>query len=509
MSSSLSSITIYAVGVILPALALSTVCLRYYVKTLRSQSFGVDDAFIGIAMRQVICVGLAVMEIWGTSKHYLAWEYHMSRNGNPLAPLLLALENLGKISLANYLLQDLALGLVKLSVLLFYRRIFCGRTFDICSKLLIALVSLWALLFTFLHLFQCGTQFHAIWGPLDERLKLCLDVTPITEAMAITDVVTDGFILILPVPMVLRLQMSRPRKVSIICIFLLGGLAVAAGIIRLLGSRFSLTANKAPQPAGGGAAAPQNPQAEMQMMEAMVRQMSYGMSVMTALIFWTVVELSLSITAACLPTLRPIVTSNGRLNGWVDKVRSKIAQSLGSSGLGASSHERNGYGGVSAANKGGGGVAGSAGMSSVKRPEAKECYFRVGSPSHSQISEFETGASVGGTTGGGGGPWGPSQTRSYARRISDVEVGNEDSAVRLDHEITQRCQTDGIGATRTNTGDAILTRTDSTPTIPVIFSPTTRARRDAVDFVGMGRTRDGDIEMKTYGHGRADGLGIG
>ena len=53
---------------------------------------------------------------------------------------------------------------------------------------------------------------------------MCLDVTPITEAMAVTDVVTDGFILALPVPMVLRLQMSRPRKVSIICIFLLGGL---------------------------------------------------------------------------------------------------------------------------------------------------------------------------------------------------------------------------------------------------------------------------------------------
>ena len=37
------------------------------------------------------------MEVWGSSKRYLAGEYHMSDNSNPLAPLLLALGYLAKV----------------------------------------------------------------------------------------------------------------------------------------------------------------------------------------------------------------------------------------------------------------------------------------------------------------------------------------------------------------------------------------------------------------------------
>jgi hypothetical protein len=96
------------------------------------------------------------------------------------------------------LVQDMAFGLAKLSVLFFYRRIFFTRTFKALSMALIVLVIMWSLGFFSAYLFRCGTHFWALWAPLIYLVQYCYDSAPMFQALGVSDVVTDILILSLP-----------------------------------------------------------------------------------------------------------------------------------------------------------------------------------------------------------------------------------------------------------------------------------------------------------------------
>lgn len=96
------------------------------------------------------------------------------------------------------MVQDISFGLAKLSVLFFYRRIFSTRTFKLVNTCLMATVVVWSISFFVAYLFRCGTNFWALWAPLQYLLDYCYDSTPMFYTLAITDVVTDVLILSLP-----------------------------------------------------------------------------------------------------------------------------------------------------------------------------------------------------------------------------------------------------------------------------------------------------------------------
>ncbi|KAL8826762.1 MAG: hypothetical protein Q9191_003598 [Dirinaria sp. TL-2023a] len=105
-----------------------------------------------------------------------------------------------KIKWPFNLLHVLILGSIKLSVLFFYRRIFRGQIFDWCSRALIGVVGFWMIAFFFTILFECGTKFWALWSTLDDLITHCLDEVMALKALTISDVITDGLILTMPVP---------------------------------------------------------------------------------------------------------------------------------------------------------------------------------------------------------------------------------------------------------------------------------------------------------------------
>ena len=99
----------------------------------------------------------------------------------------------------------MALGFIKLSILSFYRRIFVinrGTTMDIITKLSILVISLWTVAFVLLTIFCCGTKFAANWGPIAEQLQDCPVGLTIKYGLAISDLILDLFIFILPLPFV-------------------------------------------------------------------------------------------------------------------------------------------------------------------------------------------------------------------------------------------------------------------------------------------------------------------
>lgn len=84
-------------------------------------------------------------------------------------------------------------------MLFFYRRIFRGKAFDIITSTLIGFVIVWILSFFFAILFRCGTNFWSLWAPLEYLIANCYNIAPVFEAFTVTDVITDGLILTIPI----------------------------------------------------------------------------------------------------------------------------------------------------------------------------------------------------------------------------------------------------------------------------------------------------------------------
>lgn len=169
-----------------------------------------------------------------------------------------------------------ALGLNKLSILCFYRRIFCdgkragSDPYSLSTYGMIWLVALWTIAMFFSDVFMCKTHFWQIVSLTDH--SSCYHAPPHYKFDIAADFTFDVVILILPIPLVglfiamsvmkltekvWQLQMPTSRKIAIILTFLLGitfvstcnpqcshltlGSAVAASLTRLLWVVYNFT----------------------------------------------------------------------------------------------------------------------------------------------------------------------------------------------------------------------------------------------------------------------------
>lgn len=114
-------------------------------------------------------------------------------------------------------------GLIKISVVLLYRRLFrVKRGFGIYSMFLMVLLVLWTVGFLFARGFQCGTKLSRVWTFTPDRLKLCYATNPISNGFMISDVITDLIVVLSPVPVVWKMHLPRPQKFAVMGIFAMG-----------------------------------------------------------------------------------------------------------------------------------------------------------------------------------------------------------------------------------------------------------------------------------------------
>ena len=122
-----------------------------------------------------------------------------------------------KLDFSVLVVEKFSYSCIKLSVLFFYRRIFYHRhTFRILNNILIVAVILWGLTFMFVEAFTCGSDSH--------HGHPCAPQEWLALWFAITDVVGDVAVLVLPYPCIRALQMSRREKIGLSAIFMMGTL---------------------------------------------------------------------------------------------------------------------------------------------------------------------------------------------------------------------------------------------------------------------------------------------
>ncbi|KAK0626376.1 hypothetical protein B0T14DRAFT_387386, partial [Immersiella caudata] len=127
------------------------------------------------------------------------------------------------------------LTLTKVSILCFYLRIFPNRTFRICSFVTMAWVGISGIIFVFLQLFQCvPVQFiWEGWKKGDFGSYQCLDVNALAFTTATFGIAQDIVILVLPLPLLAKLDVSRRSKLGIMLMFSLGIFVFITSCVRL------------------------------------------------------------------------------------------------------------------------------------------------------------------------------------------------------------------------------------------------------------------------------------
>lgn len=99
-------------------------------------------------------------------------------------------------------------GLIKLSVLSFYHRIFVvdkplsnARTLLFTS--MIILVVIWSVAYAFTFIFMCGTRFDVLVGESeDDPAIYCVNILRVGYSYAIPDLISDMIIILIPIPFV-------------------------------------------------------------------------------------------------------------------------------------------------------------------------------------------------------------------------------------------------------------------------------------------------------------------
>lgn len=100
--------------------------------------------------------------------------------------------------------------LIKYSILLLYHRVFPGRTFRNFLIVTAVVVTAWALAAFFCDTFTC----YPIESQWDTSIKgTCIDYGEVTLGIGIANVIIDCVLLVLPLPILWKLQMSPRRKV--------------------------------------------------------------------------------------------------------------------------------------------------------------------------------------------------------------------------------------------------------------------------------------------------------
>ncbi|WYZ36435.1 hypothetical protein EsH8_XIV_000035 [Colletotrichum jinshuiense] len=127
-----------------------------------------------------------------------------------------------------------AVFVIKTSILLFYWRVFMGNLLSFRFSLWVGifLVVSYPVYFMTTMGFCCNPLPH-YWTQFKGTTGTCINVGRFFVILAIINLVTDVILLAIPVPEILKLQMSKDKKIAVCGILGLGGFVCVASAVRV------------------------------------------------------------------------------------------------------------------------------------------------------------------------------------------------------------------------------------------------------------------------------------
>ena len=125
-----------------------------------------------------------------------------------------------QLLIATSCMYIVAIAMVKISVLFFYRRIFPSRRFLIILRIVGGFIMCYSTVQLLVFVFEC-IPIRGAWDPLIQAK--CIHVNDMFIAMSAFDVLTGVMTLCLPIPLIWQLHVSKRSKIHLMGIFILGG----------------------------------------------------------------------------------------------------------------------------------------------------------------------------------------------------------------------------------------------------------------------------------------------
>lgn len=207
-----------ALAIVAMVLAVPSIGLRWYARC-KSSTLGVDDYLALLATIALIAVSAVQL-----ASSFIGFGVHVWVVDPRMAiPLL----RLYWVSQQLYILDQL---LTKISLLALYLRVFPTRWINITARYGILVMVIQETIFYFLILLRCAPV-SASW---DIRQKgRCLDLNAIGFAGAILGIVEHFGILVMPLPELWKLKLSRRRRIMLAAVFSLGSFSLFTSVIRI------------------------------------------------------------------------------------------------------------------------------------------------------------------------------------------------------------------------------------------------------------------------------------
>lgn len=185
--------------------------------------------------------------------------------------------------------------MVKISIIMFYLRIFPQPLFRKCCHGAIVLCVGYGLAFLLVSVFQCRPINYA-WLRWDgEHQGSCNNINAQGWTSAAINVVLDFVIIGLPIPMVAKLNMNRRKKFLVMLMFSLGLIVTVVSILRLqVLVQFGASGNFTCR-------------ITCQMCSSKTRSNEKSLGNYTGVGYWSTSEVDLAIICACLPAIRGLI----------------------------------------------------------------------------------------------------------------------------------------------------------------------------------------------------------
>ncbi|MCJ1431485.1 hypothetical protein MMC27_000838 [Xylographa pallens] len=144
------------------------------------------------------------------------------------------LSNVKSFLLALYVFAicySIGLAIIKFSILAFLFRVFHVPTFKLPLSITAVIITLTTVASLCTAIFSCH-PIHGFWDL--ETPSTCIDPLKFYFAQAIPSIITDIILLILPLPLVWKLKVTKSQKWGVSAVFLVGGFVTICSIIRLV-----------------------------------------------------------------------------------------------------------------------------------------------------------------------------------------------------------------------------------------------------------------------------------
>lgn len=238
------------VGVLVSMLVLSnaSLALRLYFVVKRRSNFLWED--YAVITAQILSDGIAGALIVATSMGFGLHQYRVLAE-DPDPPL--AIVRIQQITWAYAVLNNLCLLAIKMSILLFYRRLFRIQPwFRIAWWINVAYAVFWTIGTTLFYIFQC-TPVDFYWTRLGALVPdppfyvdpngHCTSGLGAIGTPILLSTLGDVAILLLPIPVVFKLQTAVVKRLRLSLLFSVGALAAASGFVRFA-MVFSVTSDR-------------------------------------------------------------------------------------------------------------------------------------------------------------------------------------------------------------------------------------------------------------------------